>query len=74
MRVPRVAALSLSDRDALPRSTFPFPVPAMEEPVAKKLSAHRELLSGAIGHSGSQTFLLRRDCTQEARCVKPQHF
>lgn len=54
-----MAALSLSDGVIPPGSAFPFPVPAKEGSAAKgSLSAHRELLSGVIGHSGPRAFLL----------------
>lgn len=64
-----MAALGLSDREALPRPTFPFSIPAEEGPAAIKLSAHGEL-SGAAGHSVPQASFLRRGCPWEIKHVQ----
>lgn len=66
-----MAALGLCHRGVAPRPAFLSPF-LLRKGLQPETPAHRELLSGAIGHPGSQAFLLRRDCTQEARYGKPR--
>lgn len=72
VRAPWVAALSLSDRDAPPRSASLSQFPLRKGLQPKIPPLMESFLVGPLDiWVHRQAFLLRRDGIQEARCVRP---